>query len=58
MAANALKRLVRLFCSELFRDLEAALECIGATYVDQTMRKQGARRSSSCSCRSCAPDLP
>jgi predicted ester cyclase len=41
MPANTTKRLVRLFYSELFRNLETAVECIGSTYVDHNDEKAG-----------------
>lgn len=41
MPQNAAKGLVLLFYSELFRNLEAAVECIGSTYVDHNDEKAG-----------------
>jgi predicted ester cyclase len=41
MSANAAKDLVRRFYSDMFRDLSAAEECIGSTYVDHNNEQAG-----------------
>src|SRR3712207_3760659 len=41
MSANAAKDLVRRFYAEMFRDLAAAEECIGPTYIDHNNEQAG-----------------
>lgn len=43
MSANATKNLVRQFYQALFRDLDAALDCIADDYVDHNNEQAGRR---------------